>query len=628
MNLNLSMRQPFIFIFLALVQVSFASTQNDKKLDSLLNMYYTHKKDTLKAKTIDQIIQVHLYSNPDKAKAFAEELINLSKEINYPIGEAKGYHRMAGYYFNQDKLDQALLFFKKSRNLNVAINHLFGVINDNEQLGLLYSRKKQFDSAFFYLQKNIDRFKNRDYNEPKDTFKFIGSTYHTLAGAHTTMGAYNLALKSELQALKLYKQLGKPLFVADANNSLSSIEIELGNYKRALGYVNNAIKTYKAHNDIFFLTIATINKGYALQSLEEHEKAINIYKEGITTAKSNKYKGREAVIWSNMGNSYYELKDYTNAKKCFWTAIGLYKSLDNSLEMSSTFTNLGKLYNKTKQLDSALLYLNKSIKIADSTNFLKVSTNARLHRSKTFKKLRNYERAMQDYELYSKLKDSMFNETKSKQIEELHTIYDTEKKEQQIKIQKNEIALLSATNEKNNLKLMLLALGLVLALVAAYALYLRNKSNALAKEKAESDLAFKTKELTTQALHLAKKNEVLNDLKQKAKAFKADANADPGYQMLIQTINFDLQDDNNWEKFARYFEQVHTDFNTKAQLQFPNITKNDLRLMALMKMNLSSKEIANILNISPDSIKKARHRLRKKMGLDPHESLEAIVIKI
>ena len=98
--------------------------------------------------------------------------------------------------------------------------------------------------------------------------------------------------------------------------------------------------------------------------------------------------------------------------------------------------------------------------------------------------------------------------------------------------------------------------------------------------------------------------------------------------MLIQTINFDLQDDNNWGNFSRYFEEVHKDFNTKAQQQFPNITSNDLRLMSLLKMNLSSKEIANILNISSDGIKKARQRLRKKMGIDSSESLEAIIIAI
>ena len=124
-----------------------------------------------------------------------------------------------------------------------------------------------------------------------------------------------------------------------------------------------------------------------------------------------------------------------------------------------------------------------------------------------------------------------------------------------------------------------------------------------------------TKELTTHALHLVKKNEVLNTIKEKAKVFKADANAGTGYQTLIQTINFDIQDDNSWGDFSRYFEEEHKDFNAKAQQQVPNITPNDLRLIVLIKMNLTSKEIANILNISANGIKKARQHLRKKNGI-------------
>lgn len=73
---------------------------------------------------------------------------------------------------------------------------------------------------------------------------------------------------------------------------------------------------------------------------------------------------------------------------------------------------------------------------------------------------------------------------------------------------------------------------------------------------------------------------------------------------------------------------MYKGFNAKVQQQYPNITSNDLRLMALMKMNLSSKEIANILNISGDGVKKARHRLRKKIGLEPTDSLEAIIISL
>ncbi len=156
------------------------------------------------------------------------------------------------------------------------------------------------------------------------------------------------------------------------------------------------------------------------------------------------------------------------------------------------------------------------------------------------------------------------------------------------------------------------------------------KRNKVEKEKVDAELAFKRKELTTHALHLAKKNELLESLKEKARELK-EKETPPnghGYQQLISTINFDLQDDNNWKNFSRYFEEVHKDFNSNATKEYPSITPNELRLMALIKMNLSSKEMANILNISMPGIKKARQRLRKKMNLSTEESLENAVLTI
>lgn len=275
-----------------------------------------------------------------------------------------------------------------------------------------------------------------------------------------------------------------------------------------------------------------------------------------------------------------------------------------------------------------MYFLNESIAISDSTKSITTAAKAYKLRSLAHKNLGNFQLSLNDFEQYTILKDSIFSTSKTQQIEELRTIFEMEQKEQQIKNQKNEIELLKINNQLSNTQLLLLILALMIAILSIYALRQKMKRNKVERKKIQSELEFKTKELTTHALHLAKKNEVLNDLKQKAKVFKADTDADPGYQMLIQTINFDLQDDNNWENFSRYFEEVHKDFNANAQKKYPKITSNDLRLMALIKMNLSSKEIANILNISNDGIKKARQRLRKKMGIASDESLENIVISI
>jgi hypothetical protein len=230
--------------------------------------------------------------------------------------------------------------------------------------------------------------------------------------------------------------------------------------------------------------------------------------------------------------------------------------------------------------------------------------------------------------MYNRLNDSIFNTTKSKQIEEMRALFEIEQKEQEIALKEKEIESLEQKAEISNLQRILLGAALVLSLLGFYGLRQKIKRNKLERAKIQAELAIKKKELTTHALNLARKNEVLEALKQKAKELKQSETDSKGYAQLIRTINFDLQDDNNWENFSRYFEDVHKDFNGNVKRKYPDVTSNELRLMALLKMNLSSKEIANILNISSDGIKKARQRLRKKMRLSPEDSLETTVMAI
>ena len=136
------------------------------------------------------------------------------------------------------------------------------------------------------------------------------------------------------------------------------------------------------------------------------------------------------------------------------------------------------------------------------------------------------------------------------------------------------------------------------------------------------------KELTTHALHLAHKNEVLLDLKAQLKELKSDSPNSRSYQNVINTINLDINNDSNWEQFRTYFEDVHKDFNANVKRNYPEVSANDLRLMSLLKMNLSTKEIANILNISTEGVKKARYRLRKKLNLTTEDSLQELVIEL
>lgn len=614
----------FLFLFLS----SPVLAQQNQKLDSLIGLLDKREGEP-KAELLNEIIQIELYNKPIQVKTRIEELISHSQRIEYTKGEANGYYRMGGYFLNQGKLDSAEYYHAKSLKMHSEIENIPGILNGNVQIALVYMYQNKFDLTYDHLNRNIQMYTNRDTVNQKKEFKFIGSTYHTLTNAYTKQGLYNLALESELKAHRLYKELvDDENFAANALNSLGDVENQLNNYDQAIIYLSEANAIFNKNENRFFELLTLINLANAYSGKKDYQKTLEINRKGLDLAQELENKGHEAQLWGNYGNAFEELNQLEKAVDCQKKSIEIFLELGNKISILYPYVNIGNLYRKLNKFEQSKHYLDLVIAEARRNDLHQLLALAYEFRSNLNEARNNPKQALEDYKKFKQYKDSLFDKSKSQQIEAMRAEFDTEKKEQQIALQDKEITVLEQQAEISTLQKILLGGGLVLSLFGFYGIRQRLKRNKLEKEKVDTELAFKKKELTTHALHLAKKNEVLEGLKQKAEELKEKEASKKGYQQLIRTINFDLQDDTNWENFARYFEEVHKDFNQKVKTKYPQLTSNELRLMALLKMNLSSKEIANILNISTEGIKKARYRLRKKLNIATEDSLQDLVLSL
>lgn len=138
------------------------------------------------------------------------------------------------------------------------------------------------------------------------------------------------------------------------------------------------------------------------------------------------------------------------------------------------------------------------------------------------------------------------------------------------------------------------------------------------------DIENKNRELGIATMNLVKRNELLNSIKDEL----AKTKTIPEVKRVIKLINSSLNDTNDWKLFEEAFNSVDKDFMKRIKLNHPSITPNDLRLCAYLRLNLSSKEIAPLLNISHKSVEVKRYRLRKKMGLDHDQSLSSYIIDL
>jgi DNA-binding CsgD family transcriptional regulator len=153
----------------------------------------------------------------------------------------------------------------------------------------------------------------------------------------------------------------------------------------------------------------------------------------------------------------------------------------------------------------------------------------------------------------------------------------------------------------------------------------KEKERELARQKDEAErdklsmeLNIKSRELSNAALGLIRKNEMLQKIKDDLQTSKGDARA---LSKLSRSIDGHLESDHDWEIFEHTFNEVHDQFFKRLMNDYPELTPGDLRLAAYLKMNLSSKEIAPLFNISIRGVENKRYRLRKKIGLSEEANL-------
>ncbi|MEM1259808.1 MAG: tetratricopeptide repeat protein, partial [Bacteroidota bacterium] len=270
-------------------------------------------------------------------------------------------------------------------------------------------------------------------------------------------------------------------------------------------------------------------------------------------------------------------------------------------------------------------YLDTSIKIADSTGISKALKDALIYRAQHYEKQGNLKMALNDLRRAEIIKDSIFSIEKAKQIEKLHAIYETEKKEAEIAVQKEEINTLNEKSRADNLQKGLYAGGMASALalfgLSVFGYRQRIKKNRIAREKQEEiyrqEIEHKQKELASQTLHLVQKNTFLEELKQNLENLKSSPEKfKMEFRRIVMLLKKEKASDKDWETFKTYFSEVHNDFDQKLKTLYVDISEKEIRLAAFLRMNLTTKEIAATMNVLPDSILKSKYRLKKKLGLD------------
>ncbi|WNJ16167.1 hypothetical protein [Pontibacter sp. G13] len=150
------------------------------------------------------------------------------------------------------------------------------------------------------------------------------------------------------------------------------------------------------------------------------------------------------------------------------------------------------------------------------------------------------------------------------------------------------------------------------------------------EEKLHSEIAFKNQELTSATMHLLAKNKFLQHVKNELEDIRKKPSSDSQTEIrrLVRQINQNLNDEDDWDRFAFHFSQVHRGFFAQLKDRYPELTPQDLKLCAYLRLNMSTKEIAQMLNITVRGVETSRYRLRKRLELGKDTNLTEFIMGI
>ncbi|MBK8054319.1 MAG: hypothetical protein IPK35_13910 [Saprospiraceae bacterium] len=153
----------------------------------------------------------------------------------------------------------------------------------------------------------------------------------------------------------------------------------------------------------------------------------------------------------------------------------------------------------------------------------------------------------------------------------------------------------------------------------------------LQNEKLQAEIAFKNQELTSYTYHLVSKNELISEIKKAIQKlgpkFENDKELKREFKTIMQLTDQNAGIDADWDNFVKSFDQVHSEFFKRLTEKYNNLSSNDYKMCTYLRLNLTTKEIATLMNISIRSVETNRYRLRKKLGLHPEANLTQYLLR-
>lgn len=407
------------------------------KADSLGTLIKTDANDTNKVNHLCDLAKELMFVNTDTAITLAQQSLEISTNI---------------------------LNSKESQtNNNLKLAAQKGMAKSLASLGAFYYTKGEYALAL------ENQFKAVDIRKAIGDKSMLANSYNNIGVVFRNQGDHKRALEYYEEAYKINTEIGDKTRAAQNINNIGLVYNDQREYSTAIEYYQKALVLNESMGNKITAASNLNNIGIVYYELKNYPKAVEYYQRSLAINEKEGNYPEVANNLANLGLTYQAEKDFDKALKCFLEALDYHQQLGNQYGTALNMGNAAGIYVEQKKYKEAKDYLIKALAIAEEIQAWQLIQDHNLTLSNLYSATNNYQLAFEHYQKYSAAKDTLFNDSKSKdigRIEMKHEIEEAEKERIRAEEEKQRIAK-KERERRNTLQYsgMILALVLIAGIV-------------------------------------------------------------------------------------------------------------------------------------------------------------------